>query len=157
MSYKKIHELLKNTKVGTFLVRDSMDARYLFSLSVQTERGPTSVRLFYANGYFRFDAQPHLEDVMPQFPCVVELVQHYVSQSEQKRNDTLVWVDPKGKWYSSIVLNEPLRKKNTPRSLQHLARLTINRTLHPSTKIKIVELELPMPVKAYLAEYPYSV
>lgn len=143
--------------MGTFLVRDSMDPRFLFSLSVQTERGPTSVRLFYANGYFRFDAQPHLQPVMPQFPCVVELVQHYVTQSKKARNDALVWVDPRGKWYSSIVLDEPLRKQDAPNSLKHLARLAVNTALQPSTKTKIVELELPMSLKAYLAEYPYSV
>lgn len=143
--------------MGTFLVRDSMDPRYLFSLSVQTERGPTSVRLFYANGYFRFDAQTHLQPVMPHFSCVVELVQHYVTQSKQRRNDAIVWVDPRGKLYSSIVLDEPLRKQDAPNNLKHLARLTVNRALQPSTKTKIVELELPMSLKAYLAEYPYSV
>lgn len=61
VSYQMSHELLKDSKVGTFLVRDSLDPRFLFSLSVQTEKGPTSVRLFYANGYFRLDAQPHLQ------------------------------------------------------------------------------------------------
>lgn len=151
-----------------------MDPRFLFSLSIQTERGPTSVRLFYANGYFRLDAQPHLQTAMPEFHCVVQLVQHYVLQSKTqskrwrndksssnrqwKNDDDLVWVDADGKWYSSIVLDQPLRKQKT-NTLKHLARLAINKSLYPSTKIKIVDLmmELPMSLKAYLAEYPYCV
>lgn len=157
ISYSKIHELLRDTKVGTFLVRDSMDPRFIFSLSVQTERGPTSVRLCYANGLFRFDAQPHLQSVMPQFSCVVKLVQHYVMQSRQRRNDALVWVDPKGKWYSSIVLHEPLRKQKSPCSLKHLMRLAVNKRLHPSSMKKIVKLQLPDSLQRYLDEYPYCV
>lgn len=45
--------LLKEASVGAFVIRDSGDRNYIFSLSVQTERGPTSVRLHYECGYFR--------------------------------------------------------------------------------------------------------
>lgn len=164
ITYQKSHELLKDTPVGTFLVRDSSDPRFLFSLSVQTEKGPTSVRLFYVNGCFRLDAQPHLQPAMPMFPSVVELVQHYVSQSKTRCNGPLVWVDQLGKWYSSIVLEKPLRKPDSISSLKRLARLAVHKALQNSTRPRIsllpaphTQLELPESLKAYLSEYPYSV
>lgn len=151
---------------GTFLVRNSSDPRYLFSLSVQTERGPTSVRLFYINGYFRLDAQVHLQSSMPMFASVVELVQHYVKQSRlcrRAKDDTQVWIDPQqGKVYSSIVLTVPLRRESSPPSLKHLARLAIHGALQEaavpgrSTGPVHEQLELPRSLTAYLEEYPYS-
>lgn len=161
ISYQQSHELLKEASVGTFLVRNSSDPRFLFSLSVQTERGPTSVRIFYINGYFRLDAQAHLQAAMPMFPSVIELVLHYIEQSNLCRTSTQVWVDSQGKWYSSILLKKPLLQK--PPSLKHLARLEIHKTL-AKTRPRVCllpaphsELELPKPLKAYLAEYPYSI
>ncbi|KAK9888302.1 hypothetical protein WA026_000562 [Henosepilachna vigintioctopunctata] len=163
LTYQQSHELLKDTKVGTFLVRNSSDPRFLFSLSVQTERGPTSVRLYYQHGYFRLDAQPHLQTAMPMFPSVSELVEHYVNQSKLCRNSSQVWVDPQGKWYSPIVLDKPLVKNCQPHSLKHLARMAINKALKLSTRPKVAllssphsQLELPRVLKSYLEEYPYS-
>lgn len=50
ITYQQSHDLLKDRPLGSFLVRESSDPRFLFSLSVQTERGPTSVRIHYING-----------------------------------------------------------------------------------------------------------
>ncbi|KAG5895879.1 hypothetical protein JTB14_000494 [Gonioctena quinquepunctata] len=163
ITYQQSHELLKGTEVGTFLVRNSSDPKFLFSLSVQTERGPTSVRLFYINGYFRLDAQPHLQSAMPMFPSVIDLIQHYVEQLRLCRNDAQVWVDQQGKWYSSILLVQPLRKKPEPSSLKHLARLAVHKALRSSTKPRLTmlppphtQLDLPTSLTAYLSEYPFS-
>jgi hypothetical protein len=152
LTFDKSDELLKDTKVGTFLVRNSSDPRFLFSLSVQTDRGPKSVRLFYINGYFRLDAQPHLQASMPLFPGVVELIEHYV----WRRKDTQVWVDPKGKCLSAIYLDQPLRKEARPATLKHLARLAINKVLGATPRTRALKLELPTSLTAYLVEYPYS-
>ncbi|RZB39445.1 SH2 and/or SOCS box domain containing protein [Asbolus verrucosus] len=156
LTYDKSDELLKDSKVGTFLVRNSSDPRFLFSLSVQTDQGPKSVRLFYINGYFRLDAEPHLQASMPLFPGVVELIQYYVRRKKSGRNDAQVWVDPQGKCLSSIYLDQPLRKEGKPPTLKHLARLAINRELRNTSKTRILKLELPTSLTAYLAEYPYS-
>lgn len=153
LTFDKSDELLKETKVGTFLVRDSSDPRFLFSLSVQTDTGPKSVRLFYLNKCFRLDAQPHLQSSMPFFPGVVELVQYYVRRQKVDRE---IWVDPHGKRLSPIYLEKPLRKDSTPSTLKHLSRLAINRKLNNSSKIKVLKLELPLSLSAYLLEYPYS-
>jgi len=81
---------LKNCPPGTFLVRDSSDPDHLFSLSVQTTRGPTSVRLHYLNGEFRLDAQHHLALHVPRFACVLRLIEHYVREGreEQRRRNS---------------------------------------------------------------------
>ncbi|CAH0563367.1 unnamed protein product [Brassicogethes aeneus] len=161
ISFEQANALLKDSEVGTFLVRNSSDPRFLFSLSVQTDKGPTSVRLYYINGYFRLDAQQHLQAVMPMFPSVVELVQHYVAQSKVS-NNAQVWVDPEGKWYSSIILEKPLIHKAEPCSLKHLARVAVHKALKKSIKPKLTilpephnQLDLPSSLKKYLSEYPY--
>ncbi|CAG9813359.1 unnamed protein product [Phaedon cochleariae] len=163
ISYQQSDDLLKGTTVGTFLVRNSSDPKFLFSLSVQTERGPTSVRLFYFNGYFRLDAQPHLQTAMPMFPSVVSLVEHYIEQSRLCKSNAQVWVDQQGKWYSSILLDKPLRRKSEPAGLKHLARLAVHRGLKRSGQPRLAmlppphtQLDLPKSLAAYLSEYPFS-
>ncbi|KAK4873738.1 hypothetical protein RN001_013098 [Aquatica leii] len=163
ITYQQSHDLLKNKSIGTFLVRESSDPRFLFSLSVQTERGPTSVRIHYISGYFRLDSQPHLKGAMPLFPSVVELVQHYVSQRKQLKNGAQVWVDANGDWYSAILLDKPLRKDDTPSSLKHLARLSVHKAIQSTAMPRLpllppphTQLELPPSLTAYLSEYPYS-
>ncbi|XP_060521746.1 suppressor of cytokine signaling 2-like isoform X2 [Cylas formicarius] len=164
ITFQESHEFLKYTQVGTFLIRNSSDPRFLFSLSVQTERGPTSVRLHYINGYFRLDAQTHLQAVMPVFPSVIDLIQHYVRQVRVVKDNMQVWVDAHGKWYSSIHLDRPLRKRDEPSSLKHLARLSIHKTIQSTGRPRIpklpaphTQLELPTSLITYLSEYPHSI
>lgn len=56
--FQAAQTLLKDASVGAFVIRDSGDRKFIFSLSVQTERGPTSVRLHFEDGYFRYDSFP---------------------------------------------------------------------------------------------------
>lgn len=163
ITYQQSHDLLKNKALGTFLVRESSDPRFLFSLSVQTERGPTSVRIHYINGYFRLDSQPHLQGAMPLFPSVVELVQHYVNQRRNLRNGAQVWVDSNGAWYSAILLDKPLRKDDNAPSLKHLARLIVHKAIQANGMPRLAllppphtQLELPPSLTTYLSQYPYS-
>lgn len=147
-SWQESAATLRSAAPGTFLVRDSSDPRFLFSLSVQTDRGPTSVRLLYIAGGFRLDAEPHLAPTMPLFPCVLQLIEHY-AESRSKRvsapvqppanttgtdghqsragNRVQVWVDACGQVYSQILLTAP--RRHTVPGLQHLARLAVHRQL----------------------------
>lgn len=165
ISSDESNEMLKDTEIGTFLVRNSSNPKYLFSLSVQTERGPTSVRLYYTNGYFKLDCQVHLQHVLPAFPNVIDLIQHYVQEFErcsQNRN-MQVWVDNRGKWFSSIRIKAPLRKGAEPPSLKHLSRLAVHKAIQRSGKPKLAllmphkQLELPIPLISYLSDYPHSI
>lgn len=161
LSWQDSAAILMSTSPGTFLVRDSSDPRFLFSLSVQTDRGPTSVRLHYVNGNFRLDAEPKLAPVMPVFDCVVKLVEYYVNvtngrkpSSSSSKCKEQVWVDCTGHTYSSILLTRPLYQKDRFPSLQHLARLAINKLSQNGHYVPTYSL--PVTLNRYLNEYPYS-
>lgn len=156
VSWQESVVLLKNTEPGTFLIRDSSDPNFLFSLSVQTSRGPTSVRLHYVNGQFRLDAEEKLIPHMPSFNSVIDLIDYYVANTVknkagnkqhksskkvpkhnlQKSKDQ-VWIDSEGNVYSNILLVKPLYKRNHFSTLQHLARLTINNCIKRRLNAKV--------------------
>ncbi|XP_075973279.1 suppressor of cytokine signaling 2-like isoform X1 [Anticarsia gemmatalis] len=161
LDWQGARTLLKDASVGAFVIRDSGDRNFIFSLSVQTERGPTSVRLHYEQGFFRLDCDRPLARYMPRFRCVVELVQHYTRVGERSAAGT-VWVDREGCPHSPVMLKLPLRK--SPPSLLHCARLAVHRSLdsNPLTpKLwcapKHRLLPLPSTLIDYLGEYPYSI
>ncbi|XP_076665953.1 uncharacterized protein LOC143367721 [Andrena cerasifolii] len=148
LSWQQSENLLKNAAVGRWLMRDSSDSRYTFAVSVQTARGPTSVRVHYFVGQFRFDAEPRLAFAIPLFDCPIKMLEYYVEYSksvDEHRKE--VWVDYSGQLYSEIYLTKPLVKE--VRSLSHLARLVVNRRKLPTE-------HLPPLIKKYLAEYPYA-
>ncbi|XP_029037772.1 uncharacterized protein LOC114873526 [Osmia bicornis bicornis] len=148
LSWQQSENLLKNAPVGRWLMRDSSDSRYMFAVSVQTARGPTSVRVHYFLGQFRLDAEPRLAFAIPLFDCPIKMLEYYVEYSksvDEHRKE--VWVDYSGQLYSEIYLTKPLVKEVM--SLSHLARLVVNRCKLPTD-------HLPPLIKNYLAEYPYS-
>ncbi|KAK2581433.1 hypothetical protein KPH14_005108 [Odynerus spinipes] len=148
LSWQQSENLLKNAAIGRWLMRDSSDSRYTFAVSVQTERGPTSVRVHYFLGRFRLDAEPRFALAMPLFDCPIKMLEHYVEYSKRMDEHRMeVWVDYSGQLYSQIYLTKPLVKE--VRSLSHLARLTVNRNKLPTE-------HLPSIIKNYLAEYPYT-
>ncbi|ELK25056.1 Cytokine-inducible SH2-containing protein [Myotis davidii] len=67
---------LQKMPEGTFLVRDSTHPSYLFTLSVKTTRGPTNVRIEYADSSFRLDSNCLSRPRILAFPDV--LVQPFV-------------------------------------------------------------------------------
>ncbi|XP_057324185.1 probable serine/threonine-protein kinase ndrD [Microplitis mediator] len=148
MNWQQSENLLKNMEIGRWLVRDSSDSRYAFTISVQTKRGPTSVRVHYYNKKFRLDSEPALILMMPQFDCPIKLLDFYIYFSKYGNEKlTQVWVDYSGHVFSKIFLTNPVVKDVS--SLSHLARIVIN-------KNKIDTKHLPNPIKNYIAEYPYT-
>ncbi|KAG8187105.1 hypothetical protein JTE90_004851 [Oedothorax gibbosus] len=60
LSWMDASTLLRRCQVGTFLVQDSAHHGYLYALSVQTRKGPTSIRIDYSGGKFKLDYHiPH--------------------------------------------------------------------------------------------------
>lgn len=153
LSWQCAAKKLRQAPVGTFLVRDSADSRYLFSLSVQTERGPTSVRIHYDNGQFQLDAERRLAETMPLFDCVVALVEHYVRLSGTPKAAAHVWLDPGGRRDLAINLSGPLYH-GVP-TLQHLCRRTINSSVVPSKGLQGLDV-LPKPLVDFVRQYPYG-
>ncbi|CAH2037818.1 unnamed protein product, partial [Iphiclides podalirius] len=160
LDWQGARSLLKDASVGAFVIRDSGDRNFIFSLSVQTERGPTSVRLHFEEGFFRLDCDRPLARYMPRFRCVVELVQHYTRVGDRGAAGT-VWVDREGCTHSPVLLRTPLRK--TPPTLLHAARLAVHKALSNPLRPKIWcapkhrLLPLPSTLIDYLGEYPYSI
>lgn len=174
LTWQESSMMLQNTKEGTFLVRDSQDHRFLYSLSVQRPKeGPTSVRIQFHNGLFSLDAEEKIRELMPRFGSVCELVEHYVSlASEHPDTAREVLIDQRveaRQIHSPIILRQPLFKK--PPTLAHFARISINRSLAASRSgvqasarsekpVEIDEiktLKLPPKLIEFLEVYPLSI
>lgn len=161
LTWKAAMTLLMPTSVGTFLVRDSSDPNYLYSISVQTKCGPTSLRLYYGEGEFRLDADHIVAKYLPKFACLIELIQFYVESTKQlpircrQDNENQNWTNCVGEIFSNIVVSKPLYAKDNFPSLKHLARLCINRNLVDPSFVSV--LSAPLNVRKYLEEYPYKI
>lgn len=172
LTWQESQRVLSNAPPGTFLIRNSSDHKFLYSLSVQTLKGPTSVRLHYNSGLFRLDAEPVLAPLMPQFDCVVKLVEYYVQVTSTRDKECRngkgvwagarghVWVDAEGGPHSPVEVRRPLL--SAPPRLGHSARLAVWRALRdaaPSSlplQSPVRQLGLPLPLQDYLEEYPYT-
>ncbi|XP_006892920.1 PREDICTED: cytokine-inducible SH2-containing protein [Elephantulus edwardii] len=162
---------LQKMPEGTFLVRDSTHPSYLFTLSVKTTRGPTNVRIEYADSSFRLDSNCLSRPRILAFPDVVSLVQHYVAScSGDTRCDNPdptpapALPAPKEDMPSSnpvlpgptatavhLKLVQPFVRRSSARSLQHLCRLVINRLV-----ADVDSLPLPRRMADYLRQYPFQ-
>lgn len=155
------HSLLEAAPVGTFLIRDSSHPLYLLTLSVKTARGPTNVRIEYSHGRFQLDSSSPARARLLSFPDALSLVQHYATSAKGKDSSTQETnVTPECDPVNSSVpkecavllkLKRPLRRPQTFPSLQHLARLTINRCTACPAK-----LPFPKPLVQYLQDYPFQ-
>lgn len=74
-------EILHEAPEGTFLVRDSSQRDYLFTISAMTSAGPTNLRIEYKEGKFKLDSVVLIRPKLRQFDSVVHLVEHYVQLS----------------------------------------------------------------------------
>merc|ERR1712018_526557 len=153
MTWLQSTNMLKNTPEGTFLVRDSSDPRFLYTLSVQRgpDEGPTSVRIHFSEGKFRLDAEDKIQHLMPSFTSVVDLVEYY-SQINSVAKSQHIWIDMGGQVSPSIWLNAPLLKK-VP-TLAHSARLTVTRNMKSQDEVQ--EFKIPFLLTRYLQEYPHT-
>lgn len=157
ISASKAREALLTRSEGTFLVRDSSHPQYMLALSVKTRCGPTSVRIEYSRGCFWLDSVSPGLPQLQSFPDVLSLIQHYTCSGQASR-DIHPQTKPEPSQHAAkdsgvpLMLKRPLHRLEVFPSLQHLARLTINRhTNHPN------QLPLPKPLLCYLQDYPFSI
>lgn len=144
-------EILQNASEGTFLVRDSSQRDYLFTISAVTSAGPTNLRIEFKHGKFKLDSVVLVKPKLKQFDSVVHLVEHYVQLSKSSDKTTLnsqPSASPNGT--VQLLLTKPVYTA-TP-SLQHLCRIAINRTTR-----HIQDLPIPNRLKDYLWDYIYNV
>ncbi|OXB56200.1 UNVERIFIED_CONTAM: hypothetical protein H355_016395 [Colinus virginianus] len=151
---------LQKMPEGTFLVRDSTHPSYLFTLSVKTNRGPTNVRIEYADSKFRLDSNYLSKPRILAFPDVVSLIQHYVTSCTTESKNEAPYPPPaplppvqKEVAVAAVHLKllRPLGRQDSIPSLQHLCRLRINRC---TTEVE--RLPLPRRMGDYLKQYPFQ-
>lgn len=143
--------LLKSADVGTFLLRDSSDSRYLYALSVRLENRILNIRVSFSKGKFMFECYATEPWETPRFDCVVKLITYYVGVSKRKDDRAVCARSDLGE-NSLLTLEKPLFRK-VP-TLQHFARRVINRTV---TAEKQLELNLRGPIESFMREYPFGI
>ena len=147
-------ELLKNSKIGTFIIRDSSSIVAPFAISYQTCQGPTSIRICYQDGKFFTDS---LINKIVKFNSIFDLIYcfKYLENFDLKSvgsDGYSVLIDQNGQIYPKIFLRSPLKK--VPSSLKHLSRLAVNTNYNSQ---EIPKLQIPTSLKNYLQAYPHSV
>ncbi|XP_034381891.1 suppressor of cytokine signaling 2 [Cyclopterus lumpus] len=145
-------EILQDTSEGTFLVRDSSQTDFLFTISAMTSAGPTNLRIEYKHGKFKLDSVVLVKPKLKQFDSVVHLVEHYVHLS---RTGDQTPLDPRPSAAPSngvvqLLLTRPVYTATPP--LQHLCRIAINQRTR-----RVQDLPLPIRLKDYLTDYSYNV
>lgn len=143
-------EILQDATEGTFLVRDSSQRDYLFTISAVTSAGPTNLRIEYKHGKFKLDSVVVVKPKLKQFDSVVRLVEHYFLLSRVSNKSTLhsqPSASPNGT--VQLLLTKPVYTA-TP-TLKHLSRIAINRTTQ-----QVQALPLPNRLKTYLLDYTYN-
>ncbi|KAK7590102.1 hypothetical protein V9T40_001715 [Parthenolecanium corni] len=135
MDRYEAERLLENKTEGTFLLRDSAQEEYLFSVSFRKYGRSLHARIEQWNHRFSFDS--HDPGVFSS-KTVCGLIEHYK--------------DPTCCMFFEPMLTIPLHR-NTTFSLQHLCRAVICDHL---TYDSISYLKLPKTLKTYLKEYHYK-
>lgn len=152
MTANEAKEILQDAPEGTFLLRDSSQRDYLFTISAMTSAGPTNLRIEYKHGKFKLDSVVLVKPKLKQFDSVVHLVEHYVqlsrTSSEKGASNSRHSAPPNGT--VQLLLTKPVYT-STP-SLQHLCRIAINKTTR-----QVQDLPLPNRLKDYLTDYAYNV
>lgn len=126
LSAAQANRLLSKRSVGTFLLRDSSDRRFAFALTVQTPRGPTSVRIARTtSGFFCLDSSDEQRNLLPQFDDVMRLIRHYCRPTT---NMACMFLEKTGRADTPIVLTRPLdvAMSRDPLPLATLCQRTLN-------------------------------
>ncbi|XP_037546228.1 suppressor of cytokine signaling 1-like [Nematolebias whitei] len=128
MTMEEAHEMLSHTSLGTFLLRDSGQLDVFFTLSYQSEDGPTSVRIQLNDLLF------NLYGSHRTFASLFALLAFYTS--------------------SSCKLTEPYRRQR-PERLTQLCRRAFIRTYGAEDINTFPGLDTQL--KAYVCAYPHSI
>ncbi|KAJ8373374.1 hypothetical protein AAFF_G00265620 [Aldrovandia affinis] len=145
-------EILQDASEGTFLLRDSSQQDYLFTISAMTSAGPTNLRIEYTEGKFKLDSVVLVKPKLEQFDSVVHLVEHYVllSRTCGRGGGQLSPSPAPHSGTVRLLMTTPVYEA-TP-SLQHICRVSINKAGG-----RIQDLPLPNRLKDYLTDYSYHV
>lgn len=135
MDRYEAERLLENRPEGTFLLRDSAQEEYLFSVSFRKYGRSLHARIEQWNHLFSFDSR---DPGVFASSTVCGLIEHYK--------------DPTCCMFFEPLLTIPLHR-NFTFSLQHTCRATICNQI---TYDDVNQLKLPKSLKSYLKEYHYK-
>ncbi|GFR95575.1 suppressor of cytokine signaling 5 [Elysia marginata] len=135
MDRYEAERLLDNKPEGTFLLRDSAQEDFLFSVSFRRYNRSLHARVEQLNHQFSFDAH---DPCVFSAPSVCELMEHYK--------------DPSSCMFFEPMLTRPL-PRNFTFTLQHLCRAVICDTL---VYDQIHDLPIPNSLKVFLQTYHYK-
>lgn len=135
MDRYEAERLLESRPEGTFLLRDSAQEEYLFSVSFRKYGRSLHARIEQWNHLFSFDSR---DPGVFASKTVCGLIEHYK--------------DPTCCMFFEPMLTIPLNR-NFTFSLQHTARATICSDI---TYDDVHQLKLPKLLKSYLKEYHYK-
>ncbi|XP_061663498.1 suppressor of cytokine signaling 2 [Syngnathoides biaculeatus] len=136
-------DVLRDAAEGTFLVRDSSQRDFLFTISAVTSAGPANLRIRYHGAKFKLDSVASVSPKLREFDSVVRLVEHYVQLSRSGAA-----APPNGA--VPLLLIRPAYSAVPP--LRHLSRVAINGRTR-----RVGDLPLPNRLKDYLGDYLYNV
>lgn len=134
MDRYEAERLLDGKPEGTFLLRDSAQEEFLFSVSFRKYGRSLHARIEQWNHLFSFDSH---DPTVFSSDTVCGLIEHYK--------------DPSSCMFFEPMLTLPLHR-NFPFSLQHLSRAVITSHLNYDS---VNQLQLPKSMKSYLKEYHY--
>lgn len=135
MDRYEAERLLENRPDGTFLLRDSAQEEYLFSVSFRRYNRSLHARIEQWNHRFSFDSH---DPGVYSSPTILGLIDHY------KNPELCMFFEP--------TLTLPLHR-SCPFTLQHLCRAVI---CSNTTYDGVNALDLPKTLKLYLKEYHYK-
>lgn len=135
MDRYEAEDLLEDKPEGSFLLRDSAQDEYLFSVSFRRYGRSLHARIEEQNHEFSFDCHDPGVYMNRNIPALLD---HYK--------------DPASCMFFEPMLCHPVNKKNAF-SLQSLARAAICDSLQMYTDVD--QLELPKSLKVFLKEYHY--
>ncbi|KAK2817269.1 hypothetical protein Q5P01_025460 [Channa striata] len=128
MTMEEAHAILAHAPMGTFLIRDSGQTDVFFTLSYQSDDGPTSVRVQLNNLLF------NLHGSQRTFTSLFDLLTYYTS--------------------SSCKLTVPYREQR-PERLKQMCRRALIRTCGAETISTLPTLSNQ--IKDYVHAYPHSI
>jgi len=153
MPQEEARRILKGLSEGYFLIRNSASPSYLFSLTVRTTKGPTSIRIRYHSGTFKLDSTT--KHNLPTFDSVMDLLEFYMGLSKPKSLQGMgasIILDTSGK-KTEVKLTNPYIRQTS--SLRHLCRITLFRNLRSPDQV--TGLPLSDSCKTFLKKYTHKI
>ncbi|CAL8088230.1 unnamed protein product [Orchesella dallaii] len=141
LSSEAAEDLLRNEPDGSFIVRDSSDARYIFSLTFKLHGLVRHVRIEHDQGNFSFGPLTRFKAA-----TIVDFVEKAVAHSRSGRYLFFLHRRPV-LGPMQVQLLHPYSRFMHPRSLKHMCRFVILKYVR---KDLIHTLPLPKPLQDYL-------